>query len=357
MNYIRMFIIAKVKMTYEEAINEAIFQEMERDENVFIYGIGVPDHKKIFGTTKNLSEKFGDNRCLDTPLAEDALTGIALGSAINGLRPILVHIRADFALLSINQLFNNISAYRYVSGGQLKVPLVIRIIIGRGWGQGAQHSKSLQSIFAHVPGLKVIMPTTPNDAKGMLAAAIRDDNPVIMLEHRWLYWQDGEVEKDPFVLSLNKSHKLRDGKDITIVSTSWMNVEALKAAEVLKRKADIDVEIIDHYCISNIDIDSIVKSVHKTKKCIIADNDWLYCGFSAELSAQIYDNCLDQLDCAISRIGFASTPCPTARHLEDEFYPNAIKIIRTVEKMLRIDTIDLTEEEFYSHENKFKGPF
>ncbi len=348
--------MSKINMTYERAINEALYQEMERDENVFIYGIGVPDHKKIFGTTNRLLEKFGKDRCIDTPLAEDGLTGFALGAAVNGMRPILTHIRVDFALLSINQLFNNIAAYRYMSGGQLEAPIVIRMIIGRGWGQGAQHSKSLQSIFAHIPGLKVVMPTTPNDAKGMMAAAIRDNNPVIVLEHRWLYWQEGEVEEEPFIIPLDKANKLRDGNDITIVSTSWMNVEAIKAADILEKNG-ISVEIIDPRCISSIDIDLIVESVLKTKKCIVADNDWIYCGFSAELSTQIYEWCLGDIKIPIRRIGFAHTPCPTVRHLENEFYSNTINIIKEVEGLMGIDEIDLSGEEFYSHENKFKGPF
>ena len=348
--------MAKIKMTYEEAINKSIYQEMERDDNVFIYGIGVPDHKKIFGTTKGLLERFGNNRCMETPLSEDGLTGFALGASINGMRPILTHIRVDFALLSINQLFNNIASYRYTSGGQVKAPLVIRSIIGRGWGQGAQHSKSLQSMFAHVPGLKVIMPTTPNDAKGMMAAAIQDNNPVVVLEHRWLYWQEGEVEEDPFTIPLNKSNKLRDGSDVTIVSTSWMNVEAIKAADILEKNG-ISVEIIDPRCISSVDIEPIVASVLKTKKCIIADNDWIHCGFSAELATQIYEWCMGELKAPIKRIGFAPTPCPTVRHLENEFYPNAINIIKEVESLMGIDEIDLSGEEFYNHENKFKGPF
>ncbi len=348
--------MSKVNMTYGRAINEALYQEMKRDKNVFIYGIGVPDHKKIFGTTERLLEEFGENRCMDTPLAEDGLTGFALGAAVNGMRPILTHIRVDFALLAVNQLFNNIAAYRYMSGGQLEVPLVIRAIVGRGWGQGAQHSKSLQSMFAHVPGLKVVMPTTPNDAKGMMAAAIRDNNPVVILEHRWLYWQEGEVEEEPFVIPLNEANKLRDGSDVTIVSTSWMNVEAIKAADILEKNG-ISVEIIDPRCISSVDIDPIVDSVLKTKKCIIADNDWIHCGFSAELATQIYNWCMKDLEVPIRRIGFAPTPCPTVRHLENEFYPNAINIIKEVEGLMGIDEIDLSGEEFYSHENKFKGPF
>lgn len=349
--------MSKRKMTYEKAINEAIYQEMERDKKVFIYGIGVPDHKKIFGTTKRLQEKFGEERCFDTPLSEDSLTGFALGAAINGMRPILVHIRVDFLLLAMNQLINQISSFRYLSNGKIKVPIVIRSIIGRGWGQGCQHTKSLQSMFAHIPGLKVIMPTTVEDAKGLMAAAIRDDNPVIILEHRWLYFQEGFVEENPFVLPLSKSNKIREGDDLTVIAISWMNVEAIKAAEVLKKKVNVNLEIIDPRSISSIDIEPIVKSVTKTKKCIIIDNDWIYCGFSAELATAIYERCAKKLHCPIKRMGFAHTPCPTARHLEDEFYPNAINIIREVEKILDLKKIDLTGEKFYSHRNKFKGPF
>ena len=348
--------MTKIKTIYEEAINEAIYQEMERDDNVFIYGIGVPDHKKIFGTTKRLLERFGENRCIDTPLAEDGLTGFALGAAVNGMRPILTHIRVDFALLSINQLFNNIAAYRYMSGGQLKTPIVIRVIIGRGWGQGAQHSKSLQSMFAHVPGLKVVMPTTPNDAKGMMAAAIRDDNPVVVIEHRWLYWQEGMTEQNPFVVSLDGANKIREGRDVTIVATSWMNVEALKAAEVVAKRG-IEVEIIDARCISSVDIDTIARSIRKTGRCIIADYDWVYCGFSAELAAQIYHKCRNFLTERVIRLGFAYTPCPTVRHLENEFYPDAINIIREIEDLFDMEETDLDGEEFYSHEKRFKGPF
>jgi len=352
--------MSKIKTTFKDALNLAIYQEMERDSSVFIYGIGVPDHKKIFGTTNNLLERFGSERCFDTPISEDSLTGFALGAAISGLRPILVHIRVDFSLLSMNQLMNQISSFRHMSNGEFKVPIVIRNLIGRGLGQGCQHSKSVQSIFAHFPGLKVVMPTTINDAKGMMAAAIRDDNPVMFLEHRWLYDQEGEVEEEPFVLPLNKANKIKEGSDITIIATSWMNVEAIKAAQILE-KHGVSVEIIDPRCISEIDIKTIMLSVLKTKRCIIADYDWIHCGFSAELSAQIYDHCLcdgrSLLEKPIHRIGFAPTPCPTARHLENEFYPNAIHIIRSIEKMLDLEEIDLTGEEFYSHEKKFKGPF
>jgi len=344
-------------ISYEEAINEAIIQEMERDSSVFIYGIGVPDHKKIFGTTKNIVEKFGENRCFDTPLSEDALTGFALGSAIGGLRPIYVHIRIDFMLLCMNQIANVISSCRYLSNGKLKIPLVIRGIIGRGWGQGCQHSKAAHSIFAHFPGIKVVMPTTAYDAKGLLISAIRDDNPVIFLEHRWLYYQRGEVPIESYEVPIGEPLLLQEGTDITIIAVSWMNVEAKKASEILKRKAGVNIEIIDLRSISPINMDIIIQSVRKTRRCIIVDNDWTFCGIGSEVASEIYERCFSNLLCPIKRIGFSSCPCPTARHLENAFYPNSSTIIKAIEDMLKIDFVDMSGESFYSFENKFKGPF
>lgn len=344
------------KISYCQALNEAMSQEMERDSSVFVYGIGVPDHKKVFGSTAGLVEKFGPERCFDTPLCEDSMTGFGLGAAINGMRPIHIHIRVDFLLLAMNQLANMVSAYRYMSGGKLTVPLVIRAIIGRGWGQGFQHSKSMYSTFAHIPGLKIVLPVTPRDAKGLLISAIRDDNPVILFEHRWLYWQEDEVPEEPFTIPLEGAQILREGKDITVVATSWMNVEALKASEILARKG-ISIEIVDPRTIAPFNDELIIKSVAKTGRCIVADNDWLNCGFSAEVAARVSEKCFGKLKSPVYRIGFAPTPCPTARHLENEFYPNAVNIIRAIEKMLGLEPTDLSKEDFYSHERRFKGPF
>jgi len=343
-------------ISYCQAINEAIFSEMERDPAVFIYGIGVPDHKKIFGSTEHLVERFGSERCVDTPLCEDAMTGLGLGAAMNGLRPILVHIRVDFMLLSMNQIANIISSTCYGSGGKVKAPLVIRAIVGRGWGQGFQHSKSMHGTFAHIPGLKVVMPTTPYDAKGMLISAIRDNNPVIVLEHRWLYWQEGNVPEEPYTVPLNKALLIRPGKHITVIATSWLNVEALHAAKILARRG-IEVEIIDLRSASFIDMELISMSIKKTGCCVVADNDWTYCGLGAEISASVAENCFDTLRMPVRRVGFANVPCPTARHLENEFYPNAEDITRTIEKMLNLEPTDLSHEEFYCHEKRFKGPF
>jgi pyruvate dehydrogenase E1 component beta subunit len=344
------------KISYCQALNEAMTQEMDRDPSVFVYGIGVPDHKKIFGTTVGLEERFGRDRCFDTPLSEDAMTGFGLGAAINGARPIHVHIRVDFMLLAMNQLTNMVSSYRYMSGEKLKVPLVIRAVIGRGWGQGCQHSKSMFSAFAHIPGLKVVLPTTATDAKGLLVSAIRDDNPVIFIEHRWLYWQEQEVPEESFTVPIGEANILRSGGDLTVVATSWMNVEAMKAAEILSRRG-VEIEVVDPRTIAPFDDEIVVESVEKTGHCLVADNDWLHCGFSAEVAAVVSEKCFGKLKSPVRRIGFAPTPCPTVRHLEDEFYPNAQNIIRAVEKMLGLSEMDLSTEGFYSHNNRFKGPF
>ncbi len=344
------------RMTYCEALNEAMVQEMERDPRVFVYGIGVPDHKKIFGSTDHILEKFGPDRCIDTPISEDSMTGFGLGAAINGLRPIHIHIRVDFLLLAMNQLANMVSSFRYGSAGKVNVPFVIRAVVGRGWGQGYQHSKSMHSMFAHIPGLKVVLPTTVADAKGLLVSAIRDDNPVIVIEHRWLYWQVGDVPEGDYTVPIGEAHVIRPGTDITVIATSWMNVEALKAAEILQRRG-VNVEIVDPRTIAPLQNEMLVASVEKTGHCIVVDNDWVFCGLGAEIAAQIGEKCFGRLKSPIQRIGFAHTPCPTTRHLENEFYPNASKIIRAIEAKLGLTPTDLSGENFFSHENRFKGPF
>lgn len=344
-------------ISYRQAINEALTEEMERDSSVFIYGIDVGDHDCIFKTTAGLKEKFGSGRCFSTPLCEDTLVGFGLGAALNGLRPINVHMRVDFLLLAMNQLMNMAANFRFGSGDKLKTPLVIRTIIGRGWGQSYQHSKSLQSFFAHIPGLKVVMPTTPSDAKGLLISAIRDDSPVIVMEHRWLYDAVGEVPAPQEPIPIGLSRVLKKGSDITIVGTSWMNIEALKAAEVLEKHQGINIEVIDPRTVSPLDDSLMVQSVKKTGHCIVADYDWLNCGFSAEIATRVYEKCFNHLKSPVKRIGFAETHCPCSRPLENMFYPTAIDIIRAVEEKLGLSETNLSGESFYSYENKFRGPF
>ena len=345
----------KSSITFREAVNLALIKEMERDPSVFVFGLDVDDHKRIFGSTHGLVEKFGAERCFGTPLSEDAMTGVALGAAISGLRPIHVHIRADFILLAMNQIGNMMSNLRYMSGGKLRIPLVIRAVIGRGWGQSAQHSKSLHSVFAHFPGLKVVLPTTPQDGYGLLRSSIQDDNPIIFLEHRWLYDIAGEVD-DERVVPLGQAAVLRAGDAVSLVCSSWMNLEALKAAEVLARKC-VEVEVVDVRTVSPLDEQTIIGSVKKTRNCVVADYDWVFCGFGAELAALIGQRCFGHLDRPIERLGFLPVPCPTTRPLENLFYPSAATLIRAVEKLLGLEEADLSRESFYSYEQRFKGPF
>ena len=345
----------KSQMTFRRALGLALEKEMEADPSVFVFGLDVPDHKRIYGSTEGLVERFGPRRCFGTPLSEDAMTGVALGAAISGLRPVHVHIRVDFLLLAMNQIANMISSLRYMSGGTPRIPLVIRAVIGRGWGQSAQHSKSLHSIFAHLPGLKVVMPSSPQDAYSLLRTSIRDDNPVIFLEHRWLYDVEGEVD-DAQVVPLGLPIVRRQGRDLTVVCTSWMNVEAMKAAEVLAKRG-IELEIIDVRTVTPLDEQTIVNSVKKTRHCVVADYDWTFSGFSAELAALVSARCFGELAHPVERLGFAQVPCPTTRPLENLFYPSAVTIIRMAERMLGVDETDLSGESFYSHEQRFKGPF
>jgi acetoin:2,6-dichlorophenolindophenol oxidoreductase subunit beta len=284
------------------------------------------------------------------------MTGFGLGAAVGGLRPIHIHIRVDFLLLAMNQLVNLVSSFSYSTAGRCRVPLVIRAVVGRGWGQGFQHSKSLHSFFAHIPGLKVVLPATPHDAKGLLIAAIRDDNPVVMIEHRWLYWALGDVPQEPYVTPIGPGQILRAGGDLTVVATSWLTVEALKAADILGRRG-IHLEVVDARTIAPWDDRLAVESATKTGRCLVADNDWVDCGFGAEVAARVSEKCFGKLKGPVRRIGFAHVPCPTTRVLENAFYPNAETIVRAAEAMLGLTPTDLSGEDFYSHERRFKGPF
>ena len=347
--------MAKELMSYRDALAYAQADEMAADPNVFVFGLDVDDHKTIFGSTAGLLDTYGPKRVFGTPLSEDAMTGVALGAALSGLRPIHIHIRVDFMLLAMNQIANMISSLRYMSGGKLSVPIVIRAVIGRGWGQAAQHSKSMHGCFAHIPGIKVVLPSTPQDAYSMLRSAVRDDNPVIFIEHRWLYDISGEVDRD-LKVDLGVANVKRVGRDISFITTSWMAVEAIKAADVLARRG-IMAEVVDIRTVAPYDFKTVNSSVRKTKHCIVADYDWTFSGFSAEIASQVGHACFDVLKKPIERIGFEHVPCPTTRPLENLFYPSAVNLIRKTEEMLGLDSVDLTGESFYSYENKFKGPF
>jgi len=344
-------------MTYREAVRAALRHELARDPAVFVYGLDVADHRGAFGTTLGLGEEFGPERCFTTPLSEDAMTGFGLGAAINGLRPVHVHQRVDFLVLALNQLANLLSTCRYVSGDELRVPITIRAVIGRGWGQACQHSKSLHSVFAHFPGLKVVLPANPADARGLMISAIRNDDPVIVLDHRWLHDVSGEVPDGEHLVPLGQANILREGSDYTLIGPSWMSIEALLAADLLARIHGLEAEVIDPRTVTPLDEDLLVESVNRTGRCLVADCDWLFCGFSAEVAALISNRCFERLRSPVERLGFEAIPCPSSRVLENRFYPGAEDIIRAVERSLDLKPADLPVEEFYSYENRFRGPF
>ena len=341
-------------LSYGEAIYEGIYQSMLTNNDVFIFGQGVDDYKGHYGTTLDLHKKFGKQRSFDTPLSEDSLTGIAIGASLAGMRPIFVHQRMDFLMLCMNQIINMASKIYYISNGLQNVPIVIRASIGRSWGQGAQHSQSLYSFFAHVPGLKVIAPTTPYDVKGAIIASINDNNPVIFVEHRMLYKNKGFVPKNKYEISLSKARIIKNGSDLTLIGISYTVIDCLRAAKMLKKK-NINVEVIDLISISRIDIATIIKSIKKTKKIIIIDNDWLNCGLTSEISTQITEKL--EYKIPIVRMGYEFSPCPTTRNLEDKFYPSA-KLIATKAYELITNKKDWIPEEIINEEvEEFKGPF
>ncbi len=306
------------EINYSTALREATESEMSKDKSVIVLGMGVDDPLGIYGTTSGLQDKFGPDRVFDTPVSEDAMTGIVVGAALGGLRPIQVHIRMDFILLAMNQLVNMAAKMRYMYGGSVSVPIVIRSIIGRSWGQGPQHSQALQSFFMHVPGLKVVAPTTPYDAKGCLITSIRDDNPVIFIEHRMLHGLTSPVPKEEYAVPFGQARILGYGDDITIVGISHMVVECLRARAYLSLK-DISAEVIDPVSLNPIDIECIVKSATKTRRLLVVDNAWTNCGASAEIITQVLERAQGNTAIQVKRMGFEPVPCPTTRNLENVF--------------------------------------
>ncbi|MFQ5957635.1 MAG: alpha-ketoacid dehydrogenase subunit beta [Candidatus Brocadiales bacterium] len=320
-------------IAYHEAVNEALAQALERDDCVFVMGQGVDDPGGVFGTTRDLGKRFGENRVFDTPIAENGITGIGVGAALAGMRPVIVNMRMDFMLMAMDQIVNHAAKWRYMFGGRVTVPLTIRCIIGRGWGSAAQHSQSLQALFMHIPGLKVVMPSTPYDVKGLLLASIVDEDPVIFIEHRWLYNQLGYVPEAPYLIPFGKGVVRKKGRDVTVVGISHMAVEACKASQSLKEEG-IDVEIIDMRTLSPLDEHLLFESVKKTGRLVIADTGWKTCGVGAEIAARAASGVFDYLKAPILRIGTADTPTPSSYELEKAFYPGSEDIVSAVKEVL-----------------------
>jgi pyruvate/2-oxoglutarate/acetoin dehydrogenase E1 component len=344
-------------VSYVEAVREATDQEMERDAAVILFGLDVDDPKAIQGTTRGLAEKYGPERVFGTPLSEDAMAGAAIGMALAGLRPVHVHIRMDFLMLCMNQLVNVAAKSRFMFGGHVAVPLVVRSMIGRSWGQGAQHSQGLHSFFMHVPGLKVVAPATPYDAKGCLIAAIRDDNPVLYIEHRLLHFQNGPVPEGRYTVAPGKARVTAAGPDITLVGISFMQTECLRARHYLQ-DVGIQAEVIDPIWLSPLDIETIAGSVEKTGRLLVVDTGWLCCGASAEIVAQVAERLQGVRDLSLKRLGFSPVTCPTTPALEKLFYPDARTIASAARDLVEGAAIGWVPEERPDLRNiEFKGPF
>lgn len=350
------------EIKFSEAILEATDQCMAADANVYVMGLGVTDPKGTFGTTLGLAAKYGPKRVLDMPTSENGMTGVAIGSAIRGKRPILTHQRLDFNLLALDQIINNAAKWHYMFNGLMKVPLVIRMVIGRGWGQGPQHSQSLQALFAHIPGLKVVMPTTPHDAKGMLIAAVEDDNPVMFLEHRWLHGIFGPVPTAMYRVPLGTARVAREGRDVTFVTLSYMTLEALKAAEVLA-KDGISAEVVDVRCLKPLDETTILTAVKKTGRVLVADAAWRMGAFSSEILAVIAERAHGCLKTAPRRLTLPDVPVPSTPALANLCYPRAIDLINATREMFGKKPLSETEAGFDPHhpldvpDPQFTGPF
>lgn len=308
-----------------EAIREALDLCLAKDPDVVLMGLGVPDPKGVFGTTLGLHKKHGAKRVIDMPTAENGMTGVALGATLAGLRPVMVHQRLDFALLAVEQIVNQAAKWRYMFGGQMGAPLVIRLVVGRGWGQGTQHAQSLHSWFAHIPGLKVVAPARPVDAKGLLISAVEDDDPVVFLEHRWVHVVKDEVPEGLVREPLGKARVARPGTDVTLAGVSYMTLECLRAAEYLAEEG-VSAEVLDLRSLRPLDESAILASVRKTGRLVVADTSWTFCGVSAEVTALVAEKAHGALKAAPRRLGTADCPVPSTPALANLAYPRAEQI-------------------------------
>jgi pyruvate dehydrogenase E1 component beta subunit len=319
-------------ITYAQGLREALAEEMDRDPRVVVMGEDVGVYGGVFTVTRTLLERFGPQRVRDTPISEAALAGLAVGMAMMGMRPVVEIMYEDFVTIASDQLVNNAAKMRYMSSGNVGIPLVLRTQGGSGRGSAAQHSQSLEAWFAHVPGLVVIMPSTPDDARGLLKAAIRDDNPVVFLEHKMLYFTRGTIQAED-CLPIGRADIKRPGTDLTLVATSWMVQKALAAAATASSEG-VSVEVIDPRTLRPLDTETILGSVRKTKRALIVHEAPKFAGIGAEMAASIYDECFSDLDQPVVRLGGVEAPIPYSKSLEDIAVPSQAQIEDTIRAMI-----------------------
>ena len=310
-----------------DAIREGLTEIAIRNPSVIFLAEGVADPSSVYGTIAGLSKHIGPERIIEMPVAENALTGVAIGAAMMGKRPVISFHRVEFALLAMEQIVNNAAKAHYISRGRHRIPLVIRMVVGRGWGQGPEHSQSLETMFALIPGLKVLMPTYPRDAKGMIISAVEDDNPVMVIEHRWCHYVQGQVPSGYYTEPLDGPRVLREGKDLTIVSTSYMTLEAMRAAEQLD-KIGCSATVLDMRVIRPLILDRVFASVAQTGRLMTVDTGYRKFGIGAEIVAEVVANCFGKLKAAPLRIGLPDHPTPSSRGLVPGIYPDAARIVR-----------------------------
>ena len=324
-------------ITMREALNQALREELLRDENVFLMGEEVAAYQGAYKVTKGLLEEFGDKRVIDTPITELGFAGLGVGAAMAGLRPIVEFMTFNFSILATDQIINSAAKMLYMSGGQFKVPIVFRGPGGSAFQVSSQHSQALESWFAYFPGLKVVMPSTPADAKGLLKSSIRDDDPVVFIEQERMYGSKGEVPDDQdFTIPLGVADVKREGTDATIVARSLMVPLALKAADKLQ-ESGISCEVIDPRTIRPLDIDTIVKSVQKTNRVVVAEESHPFCGVGAEIATEIMERAFDYLDAPIKRVSGADVPMPYAKNLEDLAIPTVDTLVAAVREVSYLD--------------------
>lgn len=312
-------------LTYREALREALTQALELDGRVFVLGEGVDDDGGVFGTTLGLQERFGAKRVFDIPIAENGMTGVAVGAALAGMRPVFVHMRVDFLPMAMDQIVNHAAKWRCMTGGRASVPLTIRAVVGRGWGSAAQHSQSLQALFAHVPGLRVVLPASPRDAKGLLLGSIFTDGPTIFLEHRWLYDHREHVPPEPYALAAGRALVRRAGTDVTVVAVSHGVVDALKAAAQLASRG-ISAEVVDLRSVRPLDEEGLLASVRRTGRLVVVDTGWTAFGVSAEVAALAAERAFADLRAPVRRVGLPPLSTPASPALEADYYPGAERI-------------------------------